>query len=90
MNNSSVLDVGIIPDPDAAYVKVSGRGRLHGKQLGVLREVAAWREREARRRDMPSGWLVKDPSLVELARQRDTNGSDEDCNDDQYHRNLNQ
>ena len=56
------------PDPRRAYLKVARRGRLSGRQLAVLREIAAWREEEARSRDLPVGWVVKDPTLVEVAR----------------------
>lgn len=60
---------GIGPsDPRAAYQHVPRRGRLTGRQLAVLREVAAWREGEARAKDLPVGWVVKDPTLIELAR----------------------
>jgi ribonuclease D len=55
-------------DPREAWRKVQRRGRLSTRQLAVLRELAAWRDLEARRRDMPAGWLVKDPTLVEIAR----------------------
>ncbi len=60
--------VAVVPDPEAAWRKVARRGRLSGRQLGVLRTLAAWREREARRRDLPASWVLKDPTLVELAR----------------------
>ena len=56
------------PDPREAWRKVQRRGRLSPRQLAVLRELAAWREHEARRRDLPSSWVVKDPTLVEIAR----------------------
>ena len=56
------------PDPDDAWRKVQRRGRLSSRQLAVLRAVAAWRELEARRRDLPASWVIKDPTLVELAR----------------------
>ena len=58
----------VVPDPSAAWRKVARRGRLTGRQLAVLGAVAAWREREARRRDLPASWVMKDPTLVELAR----------------------
>jgi ribonuclease D len=38
--------------------------------LAALAAVAAWREREARRRDMPASWLIKDATLIEVARRR--------------------
>lgn len=59
-------------DLDEVYKRVGGRGSLTGKQLGVLREVARWREMEAQRRDTPRGWVVKDPTLIEIARRAPT------------------
>ena len=59
----------IEPDPQRAYLKVARRGRLSGRQLSALRAVAAWREEEARSRDLPPGWVLKDPSVVEVARR---------------------
>ncbi|MFN2593800.1 MAG: ribonuclease D [Actinomycetota bacterium] len=56
-------------DPIGAWKRVSGRGSLSSAQLAVLRELGAWREDAARDRDLPRGWIVKDPTLVELARR---------------------
>jgi ribonuclease D len=36
----------------------------------VLAGLAAWREREARRVDRPTAWVMPDRTLVELARRR--------------------
>ena len=60
----------LVQDPDTAWRRVAGRGKLRAAQLGALVAAAAWREREARRRDMPVSWLVRDATLVELARRR--------------------
>ena len=62
-----------VMDLDEVYKRVGGRGSLTGKQLGVLREVARWRETEAQRRDTPRGWVIKDPTLIEIARRAPTN-----------------
>ena len=55
-------------DPERAYRKVQRRGKLSPQAQAVLVDVAAWREQLARRRDQPSGWVMKDPTLVEIAR----------------------
>lgn len=62
--------------PEDAWRKVGRRGKLSGRDLAVLREVAAWRERLARQRDLPVGWVTKDPSLIELARRKPATEAD--------------
>lgn len=57
-------------DPRAQYLRVKRASTLDRRSLGVLREAAAWRELEARRRDLPKRWLISDESLVEIARRR--------------------
>ncbi len=59
-----------VPDPDEAWRRVKGHGRLSPADRAVLRSLAAWREREASRRDRPAAWVVPDRTLLVLARRR--------------------
>jgi ribonuclease D len=63
----------LVPDPDTAWRRVKGHGRLAPHDRAVLASLAAWREREARRRDRPAQWVVPDRTLVEIARRRPPN-----------------
>jgi ribonuclease D len=63
-------------DPDFLWQKVSGRGSLHPRATAVLRELARWREELAESRDLPRGWIVKDATLVEIARKSPTTMED--------------
>jgi ribonuclease D len=60
----------IAPDPWEAWRRVKGQGRLQPAERAALRRAAAWRETEARRRDRPTGWLLPDRTLIEVARRR--------------------
>ncbi|RDI60149.1 ribonuclease D [Microvirga subterranea] len=53
-------------DPDNAWRRLSGRLRK-AKEVAVLMEVAAWREREAQGRDVPRGRILKDDALIDVA-----------------------
>ena len=59
-------------DPGEAWRRIGGRGTLSPKGLAVLRELARWREVTAQRRDIPRGWVMKDPTMIELARRTPT------------------
>lgn len=53
-----------------AYLRVKGAGRLDRRQLAALRSLAAWRDREARRRDLPRSFVLKEDLLLALATRR--------------------
>ena len=55
-------------DPERAWERLKSRVRKP-KDLGVLMEVAAWREREAQTRDVPRSRVLKDEVLGDLAVQ---------------------
>ena len=53
-------------DPENAWRRLSGRLRKP-REVAVLMEVAAWREREAQTRDVPRGRILKDDAVIDLA-----------------------
>ena len=57
-------------DAVQAYQRIRGWGRLDRRGLAILRELAAWRESEAARRNRPPGTVVRDDLLVEVARRK--------------------
>jgi len=56
-------------DKQEVFWRVKGVNRLKPRQLAVLRELAAWRESEAERRDMPRRRVISDEPLLELAKR---------------------
>ncbi len=56
-------------DPLERYQRIRGWESLKPRAAGVLRDLAAWREGEARRRNVPRGRVMRDEVLVQLARQ---------------------
>ena len=55
-------------DPETAWMRLKPRSGSP-KFLNVLKSVAAWREAEAQRRDLPRNRLVRDEALLEIAAQ---------------------
>jgi len=58
-------------DPENAWQRLRTRVRKP-KELAVLMEVAAWREREAKARDVPRGRVLKDDLVADIAIQQPT------------------
>ncbi len=54
--------------PAQAWERVKGISKLRGRHLSALQHLAAWRERTARDENKPRGWLLKDESLIDIAR----------------------
>lgn len=57
------------PHPDDAWKRLKLRVRKP-VELAILQAVAAWREREARERNVPRGRVVKDDAIYEIAQQQ--------------------
>ncbi|WP_395689482.1 ribonuclease D [Aestuariivirga sp.] len=55
-------------EPEDAWKRIKLRLRSK-RQLGVLMEVAAWREREARDKNVPRSRILKDDAVAEIATQ---------------------
>jgi ribonuclease D len=58
-------------DPENAWQRLKTRVRKP-KELAVLVEVAAWREREAQARDVPRSRVLKDDAIADIAVQAPT------------------
>ena len=57
-------------DPDEVWRRLPRSSSLDPRERAVARELAAWRERTAAREDRPVGAVVRDPTVVELAKRQ--------------------
>lgn len=60
------------PDPATAWQRLHGLQRLNARQFAAAKALAAWREQQAMRSNLPRQWIFKDEVLTDLARQRPT------------------
>jgi ribonuclease D len=60
-------------DPLERFQRIRGWDSLKPRQAAVLRDLAAWRETEARRRNVPRGRVMRDEVLLQLARHPPAN-----------------
>jgi len=52
---------------ELAYTGVSNSWRLNNRALACLQRLCAWRERQARKKDLPRSWIAKDSDLLVIA-----------------------
>lgn len=64
------------PAPEDAWRKVKGLERYPVQVQAVAREIAAWREREAARLDVARPFLLRDETLLALARRSEVTPQD--------------
>jgi ribonuclease D len=57
-------------DPEEVWRRLPRSSSLDPRERAVARELAAWRERTAAREDRPVGAVVRDPTVVELAKRQ--------------------
>src|SRR3954467_6505867 len=57
-------------DPENVWRRLPRPAGLDPRERAVARELAAWRERTAMREDRPVGSILRDPTLVELAKRQ--------------------
>jgi ribonuclease D len=57
-------------DPEEVWRRLPRVMSLDPRERAVVRELAAWRERTAAREDRPVGGVIRDPTVVELAKRR--------------------
>ena len=63
-------------NPKLAYLRLKGNWRLTKDQLRVAAHICAWREISARNLDKPKSWIIRDPVILEVARQKPKNISE--------------
>jgi ribonuclease D len=56
-------------DPEEVWRRLPRANGLDPRERAVARELAAWRERTAERENRPVGAVVRDPTVVELAKR---------------------
>ncbi len=57
-------------DPEQSWKRIGGNGRLDGISLAILQSLATWRDKEAERRNMARGFVIKDTALLTIANRQ--------------------
>lgn len=64
------------PDDGQAWTRVPGAAQLDARERACLRALVAWRDREARARDVPRHTLASDAILFDLARRQPSSAAE--------------
>ena len=62
-------DIPTMVEPGEFYRRIRGAQKLDRQQLNVLKVLCAWREQEARKRDVPRNRIVDQRVLMTIARK---------------------
>ncbi|MXZ09563.1 MAG: ribonuclease D [Gemmatimonadetes bacterium] len=56
--------------PEEQYTRIKGTGRLSRRDMAIVRELAAWREKKARQVDRPRNRVISDDAILQIARRK--------------------
>jgi ribonuclease D len=57
------------PEPETLWWKLRGKTKLNGRARGVAQELAAWRDRVAKKQNRPARTVLSDMALLALAQR---------------------
>ncbi|HEY5717820.1 MAG TPA: ribonuclease D [Motiliproteus sp.] len=60
-------DALLEPDPQLYYLRFKQAWKMRPRQLAILQTLAAWREGEARQRNIPRNFVLHNNSLLDMA-----------------------
>ena len=63
-------------DLSQVWKRLKGVQKLKGEKLQIASDLCRWREELAQRQNRPRRWIVKDDTLIELARQKPASEAD--------------
>ena len=56
--------------PDQAWLRLKGIERMDNAARACARKLAVWREQKAHHRNLPRGWILPTPVLLQICRHR--------------------
>ena len=57
-------------DPEQSWKRINGSSRLDGTSLAILQSLATWRDKQAEKRNLARGFVVKDATLMTIANRK--------------------
>ena len=57
-------------DMDQLWKRLKGVQKLKGEKLQIASDLCRWREQQAQRRNRPRRWILKDDTIIEIARHK--------------------
>jgi len=73
LETQNMIDKKFTPiDENELYLNIKMSWRLNPKQLNTLKYLAIWRYQQAKKRDLPIGFVAKDQTLMALAQSNPT------------------
>jgi len=68
-----MLNKALTPaDPEQSWKRINGNSRLDGSSLAILQILSTWRDKEAEKRNLARGFVIKNNDLLTIANRQPT------------------